>query len=1050
MSKQKKISILITTVLVSLLLSCKVQAESILNGEIELSQNYLEYLELSDKKNLLVPRMYDISKSEITITNPFRLTRLLGSSVGDDYSLRDYIPENMVVKNQESTNTCWTFSSLASLESNLALQNYKNKIATPIVYDFSERHMDYATSNTFLNDAVNKFGFNRRAGNGGVYGMSIAYLTNGLGAIDESEMEFENNSNIIDISEIQNKNVITQVNDITIFPSYSATEDKTQIIQKMKEHIKNYGAISASIHGASFLTGSSVYNSATAAAFCNSDSYKIDHAVAIVGWDDDFPVENFVAGNRPQNKGAWIIRNSWGTGFGDEGYMYMSYEDVNIYQELTGITNAQTDINYENIYQYDDFGGFLKYKANGMSKIYLANEFDKKTSGKEYLTQVSINAAEPYTCKVYVNPNGTSKKQEDLQLVKLKTGDSETFEAGYHTIEFLNPIKINSSSYVVVVEIQGTQENTVSAMVEINFGEFFTDSKYANAANHVYDNVTIANNKCFIAQEKGFKNNQWTVTSNLYESTEGKLPNFDTTIKAFSTSKVLENIEITTLPRKTSYIEGQAFDKTGMIVKGNYANGDVVDITDYIIQDGTKLIKGQESITISYKNFTVKQPIEVVANTVEKLEITTPPTKTEYWAGDDFEIEGMTFKAIYKDETVKTEIEPIIKDGQNLKNGQTEVTFEFEGKIVKQSIIVNANPVEEIEIVQKPKKLNYVSGQSFDKTGLIVKATYKSGKTKEVTDYTIKDGKGLQIGQTSVTIEFEDKTISQSITVVEKTVTGITVKTAPNKIEYIQDKEQLDLTGGVIEISYNDNTVEQMTMTSEDISVSGFNNEKVGMQIITITYENKTTQFEVQIKELPKPVNSDFNGIKGNVKRIRAFYYTDVNKEEYSIINVECSNFVKASGNESIEYYYCLSSNPNEENLTKWIKIDKIQEDNNTLSFEINTLDIDNNEELINANDTYLYIKEVATRNGMKAEAVTSSLLLSIGDVKIEKYVDGEKIDEETSDIVVSEPANKGDNTTAEGTIPKAGRNILRIFFILLIFVIGRIAYLRYKDIKIH
>ena len=43
---------------------------------------------------------------------------------------------------------------------------------------------------------------------------------------------------------------------------------------------------------------------------------------------------------------------------------------------------------------------------------------------KEYLTQIAINAAETYKCKVYVNPNGTSKDIKDLQQVELKTGDT--------------------------------------------------------------------------------------------------------------------------------------------------------------------------------------------------------------------------------------------------------------------------------------------------------------------------------------------------------------------------------------------------------------------------------------------------------------------------------------------------------------------------------------------------------------------------------------------------------------------------------------------------
>ena len=73
---------------------------------------------------------------------------------------------------------------------------------------------------------------------------------NGTGAILESDMPFENNVDTIDLSKIQNKKVQTQVNDTVDFPSYNSTEDKTQIKQQMKEHIKNYGGIDAGIYGA--------------------------------------------------------------------------------------------------------------------------------------------------------------------------------------------------------------------------------------------------------------------------------------------------------------------------------------------------------------------------------------------------------------------------------------------------------------------------------------------------------------------------------------------------------------------------------------------------------------------------------------------------------------------------------------------------------------------------------------------------------------------------------------------------------------------------------
>ena len=61
--------------------------------------------------------------------------------------------------------------------------------------------------------------------------------------------------------------------------------------------------------------------------FYSTEDSGSSHLVAIVGWDDDYPVDNFREDRRPSKPGAWIARNSWGELYGEEGYFYISYED---------------------------------------------------------------------------------------------------------------------------------------------------------------------------------------------------------------------------------------------------------------------------------------------------------------------------------------------------------------------------------------------------------------------------------------------------------------------------------------------------------------------------------------------------------------------------------------------------------------------------------------------------------------------------------------------------------------------------------------------------
>ena len=417
----------------------------------------------------------------------------------------------------------------------------------------------------------------------------------------------------------------------------------------------------------------------------------------------------------------------------------------------------------------------------------------------------------------------------------------------------------------------------------------------------------------------------------------------------------------------------------------------------------------------------------------------------------------MVIKVTYKDGTTKQITEGFtVIDGDVLKNEQTTVTIEYEGKTVTQAITVNSNPITKLEIASKAVKLKYIVGQNFDPTGMVVKATYENGTVKEITDYTITDGKNLKEEQTAVTIEYEGKTVTQAITVEIKTITSISIKSMPTKTEYIQNKETLDLTGGSIEISYNDGTKEEMVMTTEEIKATGFDNTKIGKQSITLTYQGYTVAFDIEIKEEAKPENSNFDNVKADVTGIQAHVSTNNNDEDYMIITVALSGITKATQNDKIEYYYYLSSSPNEENISEWIQISDLKNESDKMIFDINTVKLSNTQELANADKLYLYIKEVATRNNMKSELITKSVLLNINldEVSGEGFVDGQKQVEVEAGKIEGSASNNvksgiEDDTIAGGSIPKAGKSLFIIIALVMIFILGRISYLRYKDIQV-
>ena len=82
--------------------------------------------------------------------------------------------------------------------------------------------------------------------------------------------------------------------------------------------------------------------------------------------------------------------------------------------------------------------------------------------------------------------------------------------------------------------------------------------------------------------------------------------------------------------------------------------------------------------------------------------------------------------------------------------------------------------VKEIKITTPPTKTEYMAGDKFDPTGMVVTAHYTDGTTADLTakDYTIFHGDKLTQGQTYVTIQYNDGSGNSGIKVDQKITVG--------------------------------------------------------------------------------------------------------------------------------------------------------------------------------------------------------------------------------------------------------------------------------------
>lgn len=326
--------------------------------------------------------------------------------------------------------------------------------------------------------------------------------------------------------------------------------------------------------------------------------------------------------------------------------------------------------------------------------------------------------------------------------------------------------------------------------------------------------------------------------------------------------RLLDCIEISNAPSKTSYVEGQNFNDSGMKVTAKYNDGSSKEITDYIITDGNNLTVGKTTVTISYTENNVtktkEQEITVVAKELTEIIITKEPTNKNYIEGQNFDSSGMKITAKYNDGSNKEVSNYTVTDGDNLTTNKTTVTISYtENSVTKtttQSITVNSKSLISISVTTPPTKTTYIEGQNFDPTGMKVTATYNNNSSNEITNYMIIDGNNLTMDKTNVTISYTEnnvtKTTTQTINFVKKQLKSIEITTPPTKTIYIEGQD-FDDTGMKVTATYSDNSSKEIT----NYSIADRNNLSIDKTSITISYtENGTTKTVLQTITVSKKI----------------------------------------------------------------------------------------------------------------------------------------------------------------------------------------------------
>ena len=316
--------------------------------------------------------------------------------------------------------------------------------------------------------------------------------------------------------------------------------------------------------------------------------------------------------------------------------------------------------------------------------------------------------------------------------------------------------------------------------------------------------------------------------------------------QAYIRTPVIRKFQIMTPPAKREYLVGEKLDLTGLQLQAEYETGERVPFADIPAVDYS-VKQGDAVYPLSINGITVPIYIRVADASLVGIRMGKPPNVTEYLERKDkFNAAGGTIFKIYNSGVEQEMPLPYnaVRGFSNLTPGSQTLTVQIDGYTTSFDITIVEKKAVKLTVDVPPFRTSYTEGEEISMDGIRLSVEYNNGENRICEDWDYEP-KVATLDADTVTVKCGDAVSQVAVSVTPRQLMSISVCKLPNKIQYRENREQLDITGAELELSYDYG--EPIKIPIESDMVKGFDNRRAGECQVEVQYQGLAANFTVDI-----------------------------------------------------------------------------------------------------------------------------------------------------------------------------------------------------------